>query len=72
MNTIQFYYRNHRSEVRLREIIPYGIQWQNTKWHIEDQWILHGHDVEKNALRSFALKDCNFLIGSEPDLGERK
>jgi hypothetical protein len=41
----------------VREIIPERIWFGATEWHPEPQWLLDAIDVEKNALRNFAMKD---------------
>jgi predicted DNA-binding transcriptional regulator YafY len=51
-------YTNYRGETAHRKIIPTGKIWfGSTEWHPEKQWLLDAHDVEKGALRNFAMKD---------------
>jgi len=61
---IQFRYKNHRGEVSLRKVVPISLIFTSTDWHPELQWILHADDLDKGAMRSFALKDCNFVVTS--------
>jgi predicted DNA-binding transcriptional regulator YafY len=51
-------YTNYKGETAYRKIIPTGKIWfGSTDWHPEKQWLLDAHDVEKGALRNFAMKD---------------
>jgi len=51
-------YTNYKGETALRKIIPTGKIWfGSTEWHPDEQWLLDAHDVEKGALRNFAMKD---------------
>lgn len=54
-------YRNHRGEVSTRRIIPRDIRYGATRWHPELQWLLDCWDLDKNAERTYALRDCDFL-----------
>jgi hypothetical protein len=50
-------YTNYRGETELRKIIPRMIHFVSTEWHPEEQWVLEAFDLERQADRSFALKD---------------
>ena len=50
-------YTNYRGETSIRRIIPKRIWFGNTDWHPEPAWLLDAYDVEKEADRSFAMKD---------------
>ncbi len=52
-------YTNYRGERGEREIIPQKIWFGATDWHPEEQWLLDAHDVAKDALRNFAMKDIH-------------
>jgi predicted DNA-binding transcriptional regulator YafY len=54
---ISICYTNYRGETTIRKIIPQKIWFGKTDWHPEDQWLLDAIDTEKNAERSFAIKD---------------
>lgn len=41
----------------MRRIVPIGTLFTSTPWHPEPQWILYALDVDKQADRSFAMKD---------------
>lgn len=59
MNVI---YTNYRGETAERTIIPVQVYWGQTEYHPGDQWLLKVWDVEKNAERIYALRDCNFKV----------
>lgn len=52
-------YKNWRGEISTRKIQPIRIEFGATEWHLEPQWLLVARDIEKNAERSFALRDFN-------------
>lgn len=54
---IKICYTNYRDETSIREIIPKKIWFGTTEWHSENGWLLDAFDIEKNADRSFALKN---------------
>jgi len=60
MNTekiVKILYTNYRGETAIRKIIPDKIWFGKTDWHPVNQWLLNAFDLDKNAERSFALKD---------------
>ena len=57
-------YTNHRGERSKRRIRPHTIQYENSEWHPETQWILHAYDLTKGSHREFAMKDIHSW---EPD-----
>lgn len=50
-------YTNWKGVTALRRIIPKKIFFGSTEWHKEEQWLLEAYDIDKNANRSFAIKD---------------
>ncbi len=52
-------YTNYRGKRAERDIIPEKIWFGSTDWHKEEQWLLDAHDIEKDALRNFAMKDIH-------------
>ena len=52
-------YTNWRGERSTLLIHPIRIDFENSEWHPETQWVLYAVDVEKNAVRSFAMKDIH-------------
>ncbi len=60
-------YTNHRGETRDRLIEPYTIRFGKTDHHPEPQWLLTCWDFEKQADRSYALKNVsNWRPWQEP------
>lgn len=57
---ISFGYTNYRGEQAARRAIPVRLYWGSTEYHREEQWLFEAYDVEKHAMRDFALRDCNF------------
>lgn len=61
---VSIVYTNYRGETAIRRIVPKKIWFGKTDWHPEEQWLLDAVDMEKNAERSFALKDIRaWLVG---------
>lgn len=57
---IRFTYTNYRGETRTREACgPFEVSLEVVTHHLEKQWILTAFDVEKNAKRSYAMKDMS-------------
>ncbi len=54
---VKILYTNWKNETRYRIIKPLSIEFKSTDWHKEEQWILNAIDIEKNAIRNFAIKD---------------
>jgi hypothetical protein len=50
-------YRNHRGDVTVRHVVPCGIWHGATEWHPEPQWLMQVIDLDKNAYRTFAMRD---------------
>ena len=50
-------YRNWRGEVSERNIVPQSVWFGATEWHPEPQWLLSALDLDKGAVRDFALAD---------------
>lgn len=48
-------YTNWRGERGLRRIIPLSIQFENSEWHPDTQWILYAVDIDRGASREFAM-----------------
>lgn len=55
---IRFEYKNYRGEVSNRTVIPQAICYKTSEYHGLG-WLLIAHDVDKNQVREFSLKDIN-------------
>ena len=56
---VQIDYTNWRGERAVRIISPRRIEFENSEWHPETQWVLYAFDMEKCEERAFALKDIH-------------
>ena len=54
---LSFWYKNYRGELSERVAIPIRIYHGVTEWHPEPQWLLEAWDMEKDAVRAFAMSD---------------
>jgi predicted DNA-binding transcriptional regulator YafY len=54
---IRILYTNHRGETAVRRIVPKRVWFGRTEWHPEPQWLLEAFDLERQAMRSYALKE---------------
>jgi len=54
---VQILCTNHRGETSLRRVIPLSIHFAETEWHPGKQWVMDAIDCDKQAKRTFALKD---------------
>lgn len=62
--SVRIVYTNYRGETAIRSIVPDRIHFASTEWHPDPQWLLDAFDLEKNAIRSFAMKDIRaWLVG---------
>jgi predicted DNA-binding transcriptional regulator YafY len=50
-------YVNYRGERSLRNIVPQRCYLGEVEWHPGPQWIIDAWDVDKAAVRSFAVCD---------------
>jgi hypothetical protein len=50
-------YTNYRGETTLRKILPKRIWFGSTEWHPMGGWLLEAYDYDKQADRTFAMKD---------------
>lgn len=61
--SVRIVYTNYRGETAIRTVVPRLIQFAATEWHPEPQWLLVAFDLEKQAERSFAMKDIRAWLG---------
>jgi predicted DNA-binding transcriptional regulator YafY len=52
-------YTNHRGETAVRRIVPHSVRFASSEWHTDPQWLLDAFDIDRNAMRSFALKEID-------------
>lgn len=61
-NPIKFKYTNYKGVTSIRTVEPVSILITHNAWHPDDQWMLHGYDFDKQAMRTFALDQCDFTV----------
>ena len=64
VQVIRILYTNYKGETSLRVIRPEKIYFGSTEWHSSSQWLLEAYDLEKEAIRAFALKDIKAWLES--------
>ena len=62
---VMFRYLSHRHEAGTRTATPVSIYFGSTEWHPRPQWLMVAWDHDKEAVREFALVDCDFLTITE-------
>lgn len=65
-----FWYRNHRGAEAYRRVIPIELREGTSEYYPEKQWLLRAYDLEKEAIREFALAKMAGVVGSPPLLFE--
>lgn len=50
-------YTNYRGEIAVRRIRPMRVYFGATEYHPEPQWLVEAMDIDKEAIRIFALRD---------------
>ena len=63
---VHILYTNYKGDTRIRHILPIGIHFSSSEWHSEPQWLLDAFDIDKNANRSFALRDIRAWFQERP------
>lgn len=58
-NHVVIDYTNWRGERATRVIEPWSITFGRTEHHPERQWLIKAWDIEKEAVRTFAMKDIH-------------
>jgi len=58
-NPINVRYTNYRGQTAVRTIIPIRFLFGSTEYHQDEQWLIEVWDLQKNALRTYALKDIS-------------
>ena len=53
----RFVYQNYRGEVSERTVVPGSIRFGSTEYHEKQQWLMDAFDVDKKAVRTFAMRD---------------
>ena len=57
---LKFTYTNYKGETSVRDVTVLGFVYGSTPWHPEPQMLMRGYDNEKQANRTFAVKEISF------------
>ena len=60
LSPIGVLYRNYRGEVAERHITPLSVRFGVSEHHTTPQWLLQCWDHDRQAERTYALRDCDF------------
>jgi predicted DNA-binding transcriptional regulator YafY len=61
---LRFLYVNWKGEAGLRRATPISIRIGTSQWHPQPGTLMLAYDHDKNDVREFALRDCDFLTPS--------
>lgn len=50
-------YTNWKGITANRKIVPQKIFFSSNEFHLEKQWLIEAHDVDKKVMRTFACKN---------------
>lgn len=64
---VSIIYTNYKGVTGTRRIVPIEILFGHNEWHTQDQWLMRALDLEKNAERTFALKDIQSWCADTPN-----
>lgn len=59
---VEIDYTNYRGERAVRRIQPFALVYEETEWH-GWSWIVKAYDLDKKAMRSFALDKMHYWKG---------
>lgn len=62
---ISFVYTNWKGEVETRRVEPIKLYYGSTEWHPKEQWLLEAMDLDKGAIRQFAVNDIIDYVTEE-------
>ncbi|HOV76133.1 MAG TPA: hypothetical protein PK967_19430 [Candidatus Hydrogenedentes bacterium] len=65
--SISIVYTNYKGRTSVRHIVPKEIVFGKNEWHPEEQWLLVAHDIDKNADRTFAVRDIRAWFQESSD-----
>ena len=59
-SVVEFIYTSYKGVRGLRRATPRQLVFKSTEHHPEPQWIMVAWCEDRDAIRDFALKDCDF------------
>ena len=54
---MKFYYRNYKGVCGYRTVLDPKFWFGSTEFHKEPQWLIRAYDIDKDAIRDFAVND---------------
>lgn len=54
---VRIVYTNHAGLTSIRKILPLDIRFGACDYHPGEQWLMEAYDIDKEATRTFAMKD---------------
>lgn len=61
-HVVMFQYKNHRGEIEVRNVVFSEMRYGSNQYYPEDQFFLHGHCLDRDSQRSFAVKFIKGLV----------
>lgn len=68
---LKFTYENYRGEVGERRVFPRHMYHGTNEYHTEPGWLIEGWDMDRKALRTFAVDKIDPATVSELGAGEK-
>lgn len=65
MKTLRFFYQNWRGQTGYRTVKDPKFWYGSTEFHKHPQWMIKAYDVEKDAIRDFAVCDIIEFVKEE-------
>jgi len=56
---VTFTYTNWKGETKQRRAVMQSLYWGSNDYHKESQWLVEGYDMDKEAVRTYALRDIS-------------
>ncbi len=67
---VRIRYTNYRGETAVRRIVPGEMRFAANEWHTSPQWLLDAFDLDKDGVRSFAVKDIHEWLPADVENAE--
>lgn len=65
--SVRIVYTNYKGVTAIRRILPEKIYFGSNEWHPAPQWLLDAIDLDKEAPRTFAIKDIRAWFYDEQE-----
>lgn len=71
-NILNFLYKNYKGETSVRSVVVDQLFLGSNQWHPQNQFLLSAFDLDKRAMRCFAVKDMSNITMNINKWGESK